>query len=141
MIDGMEPLYQRIADGVVAALPETWHRALLDAIFYSDHILYHGAYQPAEGSECSSFTNDGGTEQAFCEIRNLFEAAGKEPWCRARFELTSAGKFNLHWSYDDCDAQGFARFDEEAEREWRRQLWTGAPVPLLGAKTRQSGEE
>jgi hypothetical protein len=141
MIDGIEPLYQRIADGIVAALPETWDRAWMDAIFYSDHVLYHGCYQSTEGGTCASFPTAEDAEMAFQEMRGLFAAAGKAPWCRVRFEVTSAGQFQLQWSYDDCDDQGFARFDEEAEREWRRQLWTGAPVPLLGAKPRRPGEE
>ena len=38
MIDGIEPFYQRIADGINAALPDEWRLAWMDAIFYDGSV-------------------------------------------------------------------------------------------------------
>ena len=141
MVNGIEPLHQRIGDGIASVLPPMWHRAWMDAIFYADNVLYHGSYQAAEGGRCIDFVTTIDSEEAFQEMRTLFADTGKVPWCRVRFELQSGGKFHLLLSYDDCDVHGFARFDEAAEREWRRQLASGKAVPLLGAKPPRTGEE
>ncbi|MBL8816783.1 MAG: hypothetical protein JNL58_12185 [Planctomyces sp.] len=45
----------------------------------------------------------------------LFKGAGKPLWGRASFELTSNGKFNMKWGYEDCDNDGYAIFDEAIE--------------------------
>jgi len=134
MIEGIEPLYQRIADAITSALPETWHRAWMDAIYYPDNMLYHSSYQATESGECDGIETTRDARRAFDEMRVLFVNTGKVPWGRARFEILSTGKFNLQLSYDDCDERGFARFDEAAEREWHRQVLAGVATSLLGAK-------
>ena len=139
MIEGIEPFYQQIADAIQPALPPTWYRVWMDAIYYSDSMFYHAAYQTHEGT-CLSLPASMAAENAFDGMRALFARSGKIPWGRARFVIFSTGKFNLQLSYDDCDESGFARFDEAAERQWRQRLMAGEPVPLLGAKPRQSGE-
>jgi hypothetical protein len=43
-------------------------------------------------------------------------------WSLTRGGRDAAGKFNMKWGYDDCDAAGFARFDEEAERKRQAEI-------------------
>jgi hypothetical protein len=135
MIDGIEGFYQRIADSIVPALPEVWHRAWMDAIFYSEHVLFHGSYQESEAGHCQDYMTTRSARRSFEELRESFKRAGRIPWCRARFEMYSTGKFAIQFSYDNCDENGFARFDEAAEADWKRRLATGVPVPLLGTNT------
>jgi hypothetical protein len=133
MIDGIEPFYQRIADGINAALPDEWRLAWMDAIFYDGSVSYYGSYLADNEDLCTDFETSKDATKAFREMRALWVQAGKTPWCRARFYLFSTGKFRLQLSYDDSDENGFARFDEDSEMEHHNQRLTGKPLPLQGA--------
>jgi hypothetical protein len=120
MIEGIEPLYQQIADSIQDAIEEPWSSAWIDAIFYSEHTRYSGEYL-VEGGTPQSFPTTLEGERAFERIRELFIQAGKPVWCRARFEIHADGRFNMNWGYDDCDEHGYAIFDEEAELKRMRE--------------------
>jgi hypothetical protein len=93
----------------------------MSAVFYRDHIAFEGEYTAAEGGRAKSFATPEAAERGFEEIRELFRQAGKPVWGRARFELRSDGTFNMNWGYDDCDEDGYARFDEARELERARE--------------------
>jgi hypothetical protein len=133
MIEGIEPFYQRIADGMTSALPDMWRHAWMDAIFYDGSVSYYGSYLVGEEEFCTDFETSRDAQKAFREMRALWATAGKMPWCRARFNLYSTGKFDLELSYDDSDENGFARFDEGADLEHHRQRLTRMRLPLQGA--------
>jgi hypothetical protein len=133
MIEGIEPYYQRIADGINSALPEVWRLAWMDAIFYDGSVSYYGAYLVSNEEYCTDFDTNRDAERAFREMRGLWLKCGKVPWGRARFNLFSTGKFNLQLSYDDSDENGFARFDEDADMEYHLRRLTHWPLPLQGA--------
>src|SRR5216683_6361994 len=130
MIDGIGPFYQRIADGINSALPDVWRLAWMDAIVYDGSVSYYGSYLVGNEELCTDFETNRDAQRAFREMRTLWVKAGKVPWCRARFNLFSTGKFNLQLSYDDSDENGFARFDEDADMEHHRQRLTRQPLPL-----------
>lgn len=115
MIQGIEPIYQRLADSITAAIPEDWSEAKYEAIFYPDSSVYEAEYVRQSDGVARSFppTKDG--PRAFRELRTLFKKAGQRAWGRAIFELRSDGSFNMKWGYDDCDANGDCRFDEDEE--------------------------
>jgi hypothetical protein len=96
------------------------------AVFFPEHDFYSAEYVATVGTEPMSLKTQGRGRDAFDEIRELFKAAGKPLWGRAWFELHSDGKFKMDWSYDDYDADGFARFDPKvdsfAERRRMREL-------------------
>lgn len=121
MIDGIEPYYQQIAQALEDAIPEPWLTASVDAIFFSEANWYEAEYLPAQGGQPKSIGMGRGGQRAFEELREKFREAGKQVWGRARFELHSSGKFSMKWGYDDCDENGFARFDEESELQRRRE--------------------
>ena len=126
MIEGIEPYYQTIADSIAEQVPGPWSMAWVDAVFFSEHICFTGVYVPrdATGAETKpkSFATDVPAEEAIEEIRELFRLAGEPVWGRAHFELRSDGGFNMTWSYEDCDENGCARFDEEAEKKRMKEL-------------------
>ena len=129
MIPGIEPLYQQIAESIENAIPEDWNTAKMDAVFFPDSSQYRGEYTRASDGVARSFTTTLAGERAFREIRKLFKESDQPMWGRASFELQSKGKFNMKWGYDDCDENGFARFDEEEElrrSEERHQRLTRA---------------
>jgi hypothetical protein len=115
MIEGIEPLYQRIADSMTAALPEGWATAKYEAIFYPGASAYDAEYVRQVDGVARGFapTKDG--PRAFRELRALFRQAGRPVWGRASFELRPDGTFKVQWGYDDCDANGDCRFDEDEE--------------------------
>jgi hypothetical protein len=122
MIDGIEPFFQEIADSIQGAIQEPWSSASMEAIFYSDHIFYLGEYQPGVGGATKTFATERLGENAFVEIRERFRAAGQRLWGRARLVIHADGTFEVKWGYDDCDENGFARFEEQAEMERIRKL-------------------
>jgi hypothetical protein len=115
MIDGIEPLYRTIAESITATLQRPWATAWIDVIFFPDHVFYSGEFVAIENTPPKSFPTCVEGESAFEQLRELFKAARKPLWCRARFELHSDGRFKMNWGYDDCDADGFAHFDEQKE--------------------------
>jgi hypothetical protein len=121
MIDGIEAHYQTIADSIVEVIGEPWTRAWIDAIFFSESIEFTGGYV-GEDARPRSFGPKRPARNAIREIRELFRRAGKPLWGRTHFELHSDGKFDMTWSYDDCDEDGNARFDEVAERKRHQAL-------------------
>ncbi len=123
MVGGIEPFFQEIADSIQEAIQEPWSMASMEAIFFTEHISYIGEYQPSAGGTTKTFATLRAGRNAFVEIREKFRAAGKPLWGRARFEIQSDGNFKLNWGHDDCDENGFARFDEEAELERMKKLW------------------
>ncbi len=122
MIDGIEQFYQRIAESVQENIPEPWFTAWIDAIFFSDHAFYSGEYMTDEGCSPKSFATGREARRAFVDLRDLFKQARQPVWCKARFMIQSNGQFNMKWHYDDCDENGFARFDEETELKRMRAL-------------------
>ena len=126
MIEGIEPLYRRIADGIESAIREPWSSAFVEVAYFTEHSRYDGEYTGADGKATGSLEVVDDVRHAFDEARELFRLQGKLPWGRARFDLTSQGSFKMKWIYDDCDDQGFARFDEAKElkraRERRKRL-------------------
>ena len=112
MIDGIEQIFQTIADSIQDAIPEEWTTATMEAEFYPHGSRYVGEYTREADGETESFATDLRSERAFRELRERFKEAGKPLWGRACFELNADGKFNMKWGYDDCDEDGYAIFHE-----------------------------
>ena len=117
MIEGVEGIYQRLADAITDAIPVAWSSAKSEATFFSDNIEFSGEYMPVTGSP-RSFKVSREITNAFEELRQKFKEAGQPLWGQASFELQSDGKFNLKWGYDNCDANGDTIWNED---EWHRQ--------------------
>ena len=94
----------------------------VDATFYSDQIDFQNTYVPPGKTQPRDFFLDSAGRRAFRELRDLFKQSGKPLWCRASFQIDSAGKFKMNWGYDDCDENGFARFSEEEAVKRSKQL-------------------
>jgi hypothetical protein len=119
----MEALYRQIGESIQQAIPESWLSAWMDATFFTEHTSYYAEYTPSDGSVPKSFAPERSGRRAFEQLRELFRQAGKPLWCRARFEIQADGKFNMKWVYDDCDENGYARFDEQLELDEKRRHW------------------
>jgi len=128
LIPGIEPLYQRIADAMTAAIPEEWASAEYHAMFYAHGSTYEAEYVRPDGV-ARSFAPDGG--RAIRELRRLFQQAGRPVWGQVWFLLRADGSFNARWGYDGCDANGDLPFDEATElrrhEERRLRLVAGKP--------------
>lgn len=115
MIDGIELLYQQIAESIEEAIPDEWTTARMEAAFFSESSKYMGEYTRESDGVARDFPTSFEAARAFREIRKRFKEAGKPLWGRAIFEMDSQGKFKMHWDYDNCDEEGNAIFDEEEE--------------------------
>lgn len=109
MIQGIEPLFQQVADGINASIRERWNSATLEAVFHPDRFTLLGSYLTELGATPKSFRAPRRTEKSFHRMRALFVQAGKPLWCKARFKLHSDGEFNIDWIYDECDENGFTK--------------------------------
>lgn len=123
MIEGIEPIYQLIADSIQRTIPDSWATAWVEAIYFTEHISYSAEYTPSNGSAPKSFATERSGRRAFEQLREMFQNAGKPLWCGARFTIHSDGTFNMKWNYENCDGNGFARFDEKEEFERKWKLW------------------
>jgi hypothetical protein len=117
MIDGIEALYQQIADSIVEAIPEPWITARVEAIFFADSITFETEYTREAGGLTSFATLLHG-DRAFRELRRKFKEAGQPVWGQACFALNADGKFNMTLGYDNCDENGNTVFNET---EWKRR--------------------
>jgi hypothetical protein len=115
MIDGIEDLYQAIAESMVQTIPEDWSTATFEAIFYPDGSVYEGEYTRKADDVARSFQPATGGSRAFRQLRQRFKDAGKPLWGKARFDLRADGSFNMTWGYEDCDEDGNTLFDQEQE--------------------------
>jgi hypothetical protein len=115
MIPGIEPLYQEIAESMLASIPEEWSTATFDVLFFSHSTAFEAEYTRKADGLARSFAPPRNGRRAFQRLRQLFKDAGKPLWGRATFELRPDGQFNIKWGYDNCDAQGNALFDEDEE--------------------------
>src|SRR5262249_52738512 len=129
MIEGLEPMYDSIAESIHEAIMEPWNEAKMVAVFYADSITYFGEYTSAADGRLKDFGTLREAQRAFREIRKRFREAGKPLWGQATFELKSDGKFNIKWGYDNCDENGDTRFDDEnykkQDEERRKRLSEG----------------
>lgn len=112
MIEGIEPIYQRIANSMVDAIPDQWNAAKIEAVFYSDSSDYMGEYLTDSG-KVRSFEITTELSRAFREMRRKFKESSNSVWGQVSFELQSDGKFDLKWGYDNCDANGDTIWDEK----------------------------
>ena len=117
MIEGIENIYERLADAITKAIPVAWSSARSEATFFSDNIDLSGEFVPVSGSP-RSFKVSRDITKAFEELRRKFKEAGQPLWGQASFELNADGKFNMKWGYDNCDANGDTNWNED---EWRRR--------------------
>lgn len=118
MIDGIEAIYQRIADALVARLPDDWKSARVDAVFFSDSSDYMGEYV-SSSARSVDFEITMEVTRAFKELRRKFKESGKPVWGQASLELQSDGQFNMKLGYDNCDENGNMIWNEQ---EWYRHL-------------------
>ena len=118
MIDGIEPCYKQIAQSITDAISEAWTTAKVTAVFYSDSISFYAEYAREADGVIRSFALDMPGTRAFRQVRRLFKDAGQPLWGKAHFVLEENGRFNMNWSYDNCDEHGDTLWDEE---EWHRQ--------------------
>jgi len=116
MIEGLEAIYERIADAIVSAIPDQWNSARIDAVFYSDSSEYTGEYLTDSGIQ-KDFAVALESTRAFRELRRKFKEAGQPLWGQASFELNADGKFKMKWGYENCDENGDTVWDEA---EWHR---------------------
>jgi Protein of unknown function, DUF600 len=119
MVDELEPYYQQIAESIESSIPDEWATARMEAVFFSGSSTYEGEYRRQSNGALRPFPTSREGERAFREIRRIFKLAGKAVWGRACFDLTRDGKFQMKWSYENCDENGDTIFDEEQEA--RRQ--------------------
>jgi|SRR5271157_3578627 len=129
MIDGIEAIYQQIAESIQEAIAEEWSTAMMEAIFYNNSSTYFGEYTRKADGKLRDFGTTRSGERAFREARRRFRDAGNKPWGRATFELFPDGKFIMKLGYDGCDENGDTVFDEVEElrrHEERRNRLTSA---------------
>ena len=69
MIEGIEALYQQIADSIVEAIPESWSTAKVEAIFFADSITFEAEYT-RKGGGVVSFSSWHSGRQAGGQGRN-----------------------------------------------------------------------
>jgi hypothetical protein len=117
MIDGIEQLYQEIAEAMLATIPEEWSSAKYEAIFFASAFVFEAEYTRAVDGKARSFLPLSSGDAALRQLRQLFKDAGKPLWGRVCFALSPDGATNVAWGYDQCDANGDAIFDEDAEFE------------------------
>jgi len=123
MIEGLEPLYQRIAESIEEAISDEWATAQMEAIFFRDGIDYLGEYIRKTDGVARGYPTSPNGESAFRELRECFEKSGQPLWGRACFELNADGNFNMKWDYDNCDENGYFRSDEEVESQKREERY------------------
>lgn len=126
----LEPIYERIATHLRARLPAEFTHACFDAIFYNGGSDWYISY--FTGGEERSYELE--VDDKDCELGNSLRQqwidAGELPWGRIRIQFYPDDCYETELSYDDCDDEGNAIFDE-AEADARSEKHeAGVPHPL-----------
>ena len=117
MLPGLEPLFQEIADSMVAAIPEEWSTARVEAIYFSDSSVYEAEYTRKADGVPRDFETPEQCLDAF-DVRRDNDLSTPDSRCGGGPCLNSNqvdGTFRVKWGYDDCDANGDTIFDEDQE--------------------------
>jgi hypothetical protein len=123
MIEGIHEHFQQLATAIMHSISDPWSRATSEAIFFSEHIEFVNEFTRETDKKSVSFALNKDGRNAFMDIRELFKTANKPLWCRAKFIITSDGKFDMKWSYENCGESGFAKFDADIELQRKREIW------------------
>src|SRR5262249_19727714 len=83
MIPGIEPLYQELAESMLASIPEEWSTATFDVLFFSHSTVFEAEYTRQADGLARSFAPPRNGHRAFQRLRQLFKDAGKPLWGRA----------------------------------------------------------
>lgn len=121
MIKGADTVFQAIAESIQEAIPEEWTTAVMQAIFYRDGSTFFGEYRRKADDKLKDFATTAAGERALAQLREKFRESGKRLWGQVAFEITSDGKFNIEFGYDNCDDNGDTNFNEDEELRRHRE--------------------
>jgi hypothetical protein len=118
MIEGLEPLYQELADQAAMTLPDGWQKLRIEAVFYAEEeVDYWFGYIARDGN-----LGGLGITSELCEvlrgIRAKFHESNQPVFGQVVFSLTNDGKFSLDLGYDNCDENGDTIYSSEAYQRW-----------------------
>ena len=57
MIEGIETVYQQIADSIDESIHEPWSVAWMEGVFFTEHTSYSAEYKPQAGGPPKSFAS------------------------------------------------------------------------------------
>lgn len=107
MVEGDDSIYREIGQSLSGVLPTGWQSVKVCSVFCSESSTYVGNYA-SERSSQSDFAVPHDVSRAIRKLRRLFQEASKPLWGGMRFSMDNAGKFTVHFHYEECDADGNA---------------------------------
>ncbi|WP_221638705.1 immunity protein YezG family protein [Listeria grandensis] len=145
----MEELYQEIATEINMIIPEQWSEVLLyseveehsDATFFYYYPMgkttpiYSLDIEDIEGVDVEEVDNGlSNLSDLLRKLWNEFIVNKQEPWKSLNFILNSEGKFNIQYSYEDLEKDGYDYVDRVA-------IWEYEKLNMLPKSTDVSGIE
>ncbi|MBC2176472.1 DUF600 family protein [Listeria booriae] len=145
----MEELYQEIATEINMIIPEQWSEVLLyseveehsDATFFyyypmgKSTPIYSLDIEDIEGVDVEEVDNGlSNLSDLLRKLWNEFIVNKQEPWKSLNFILNSKGKFNIRYSYEDLEKDGYDYVDRVA-------IWEYEKLNMLPKSTDVSGIE
>ncbi|MBC6300817.1 immunity protein YezG family protein [Listeria booriae] len=131
----MEELYQEIATEINMIIPEQWSEVLLyseveehsDATFFYYYPvdkttpIYSLDIEDIEGVDIEEVDNGlSNLSDLLRKLWNEFIVNKQQPWKSLNFTLNSNGKFNIQYSYDDVEKDGYDYVDRVAIWEYEK---------------------
>ncbi|MBC6309515.1 DUF600 family protein [Listeria sp. FSL L7-1582] len=142
----MEELYQEIATEINLIIPEQWSEVLLyseveehsDATFFYYYPMgkttpiYSLDIEDIEGVDVDNGLSN--LSDLLRKLWNEFIVNKQESWKSLNFTLNSKGKFNIQYSYEDLEKDGYDYVD-------RVTIWEYEKLNMLPKSTNVSGIE
>ena len=100
-MENVKEVFEKLGEDINGAIEEPWETAELLIVASPTHSKFSGSYLNSKGEKKSirirKFSADSGLLVIALNART---SEGKDKWNRAVFKMTSAGKFNMEFSWD-----------------------------------------
>lgn len=132
MTPQIESAYQRIADVLVPALPESFDRAWVYAELMDDTATAtaYVSSGPGHAARLDDMMLDADLADALAGLRQAWAASGQQAFSTAVFELNGDGRFHLDVNHGDVSDAGQTLARRSA---WEQSVFGGRAIETLSA--------
>ena len=100
-MENVKEVFEKLGKDINGAIDEPWEMAELVIEASPTHSHFDGTYVNSRGEKKNLRIRKFSADSGFLVIAlNARTSEGKDKWNRAIFKMTSAGKFNMEFSWD-----------------------------------------
>jgi|SRR5690606_14081792 len=107
--------YEILGKCVFNSIEEPWEKAVLNIQKLDHSVSFNGEYHDTSGNEKDIEVQiDIAAIKATKELHKITTEGKEDKWNRAKFHVTSSGKFNMEFIWDDDLNEEIKRLNQES---------------------------